>query len=140
MSYLEELLSLNDKSVLKQKALEYCKKMAKKSSEYAGFTYLPAYFKRWGGTGGAGSCIHSVFGEFNWDWEHYTERRIKGSNFYNFRWKCGIEILGAKPNATGRTYSNSCKMTVKELKDACKMNNIKPVGNKKDLLHALMKI
>jgi hypothetical protein len=55
--------------------------------------------------------------------------------------KNGIEVLGAKPNATGSTYSSQCRITVKELKEVCKTNGIKTTGlDKKGLLRALMKI
>lgn len=55
--------------------------------------------------------------------------------------KNGVEILTAQPNATGSTYSNKCRITVKELKDACKANGIKTAGlDKRGLLNALMKV
>lgn len=55
--------------------------------------------------------------------------------------KNGIEILGLEPNATGHTYSKKCSMTVKELKEQCKVNGIKPGKlDKVGLIRALMKL
>ena len=54
---------------------------------------------------------------------------------------CGIEVLGMNPNATERTYSRKCNLTIGAMKEACKVNGIKPKStwNKTDYLHALMK-
>jgi len=94
------------------------------------------------------SDINCVFGRFR----NHTDMKgalvdtvnkleyYKLGNYYAVA-KTGIEILAAKPNATGSTYSRSCRITVKELKDACKENGIKSTGlDKKGLLAALMKV
>lgn len=106
-------------------------------------------------TSGCQSHISCVFGEFRNTYDskgatangsladtvNKLEYRKYGYNAGCVRPKTGIEILAAQPNATGHTYSRQCRITIKELKDACKMNGIKTTGlDKKGLLAALMKI
>lgn len=137
LPFLHELLSLNDLTVRKAKARELCSTYAviePFSSRI--FQYLPRYTKYRANEGTACSCISSVFGEFNDGWV-FAERR---PHIWANTVKCGIEILSAQPNATGSTYSTKCRITVKELKEACKANGIKATGDKKALLSALMKI
>ena len=135
LPYLQELLSLNDLAVRKAKAHE-------RLSRYA--TYIPKYrhFETAKHILNYPSCsatnhISCVFGQFWESWNTYKERRPQ---IWANTVKCGIEILSAEPNATGSTYSNKCRITVKELKEACKANGIKPTGDKMALLSALMKI
>tara|TARA_R110000868_G_scaffold390230_1_gene659799 strand:- start:6327 stop:6773 length:447 start_codon:yes stop_codon:yes gene_type:complete len=135
MNCLEEILSLNDKNVCKAKARELCDKYVT-HDDGRGFKYKDKYaILRWKSTGGASSDLRCVFGSYNWSWNEYTERKL-----HYVRQKNGIEILNAQPNATGSTYSNKCRITIKDLKKVCKENGIKPIGDKKALLHALMKI
>jgi len=55
--------------------------------------------------------------------------------------RCGVEVVGMRPNAKGSTYSNQCKLTVPQLKEKCKANGIKTTKLKKtELLAALMKV
>ena len=139
LPFLNELLSLNDKNTRKAKAQEHCSQLAEArlwKGTPNGFDYLPKY-KKYGGFGEAGSHISCVFGGFDDSWEKYHERH---PTIWANTVRCGIEILSAEPNATGSTYSNKCRITVKELKEACKANGIKPTGDKKALLSALMKI
>lgn len=77
----------------------------------------------------------------------YIHRRWERNPEWGSGWRvrafgvCGIEVLGQRPNATGHTYSNSCDLTIKALKLACKENGIKVGGMKKtEMLHALMKV
>jgi len=73
--------------------------------------------------------------------ETSCEYMYEPNGIRNRMYRNGIEILGAKPNATNRTYSSSCRITIKELKEACKMNGIKTTKlDKKGLLKALMAI
>jgi hypothetical protein len=73
--------------------------------------------------------------------ENKTER------YYYYRWlnnigRCGIEILGMKPDRTkdGKYTFKGCIM--KELKQSCKMNNIKGYSkmDKCDIVKELMRI
>ena len=130
LPYLGELLSLNIKSVRESKALLCCLKKATQGG--LGFLYKPEYSTRYHTLGS--NRVSCVFGEFEDSWNKYRERdgRVYEKN--------GIEILKAQPNATGRTYSQKCLITVKELKEACKENGLKTTGDKKTLLNALMKI
>lgn len=138
LPYLQELLSLNDLATRKAKARELCSTYAEINASYGSriFQYLPRYTKYRANEGTACSCISSVFGEFNDGWV-FSERRPR---IWANTIKCGIEVLNAQPNATGSTYSTKCRITVKELKEACKMNGIKATGDKKALLSALMKL
>jgi hypothetical protein len=96
------------------------------------------------------SSIRCVFGRFYNDSkavgsiEEISNKLKYNSEMYantHLRTKCGIEILGAKPNATGNTYSSKCYITVNDLKQACKDNGIKITKlDKKGLLAALMKV
>jgi len=136
LPFLHELMSLNEKNVRKEKAKQLCSKYATQRyirSNTDGFDEIPHALNKWG------SCISSsvscVFGEFSDSWENFGEVSI----YNRFRSdKSGIEILNAQPNATGSTYSNMCLITVKELKEACKANGIKPKGDKRALLRSLM--
>lgn len=135
LPYLEELLSLNDKNVMEKRAKDFLSKLI--THDGYSFKNLPAYYKRIGQAPsyGGGSCRRCVFGEYNWKWTAYSPRTIHYVHELN-----GIEILGAQPHATGSTYSRKCSITVKELKEKCKMNGLKTTGTKIELLHALMKI
>jgi len=130
LPYLQELMSLNDTTIRKAKALKYCSTIATEC--IWGFEYLPKYK----GFGLGSSHVSCVFGEFYRSWN--GQYKTKGST--NVWVKNGIEILNAQPNATGHTYSNNCRITIKELKEACKANGIKAMGNKKALLSALLKL
>jgi hypothetical protein len=142
LPYLQELMSLNDTTIRKAKALKYCSTIATESTVLGfgrltwGFEYLPKYK----GVGIGSSTVSCVFGEFYRSWNGRYETKSSRSTNDNVRVKNGIEILGAQPNATGHTYSSKCLITVKELKEACKANGIKAMGNKKALLSALLKL
>ena len=133
LPYLEELLSLNNRNVRIEKAKELCSKYVK-YIKIGYFDSLPHYEKR-GHCSGA-DYVSCVFGGFSNTWYNYFATKY----WSNREPKNGIEILGAEPNATGTTYSKKCRITVKELKEACKMNGIKIKGDKKAMLSALMKI
>ena len=137
LPYLQELLSLNDQTVRKAKAREYCSRFATYIPKYRHFDMERNHILNTHNCM-ASNCVSSVFGEFYESWDGFRERMT------HLRWwgrrMGGIEILNAQPNATGHTYSNKCLITVKELKEACKMNGIKATGDKKALLSALMKI
>jgi hypothetical protein len=134
LPYLGELLSLNIKSVREAKALLISLQRVTHDIKYNHFVFKPNYITKYKGCL-ACNRISTVFGEFEDSWNKYNERNI--TSLYG---KNGIEILNAEPNATGRTYSNKCRITVKELKEACKANGLKVTGDKKTLLHSLMKI
>lgn len=98
-----------------------------------------------------GSTTSCVFGVFEADYWLKLEGPLKDNvsrlkfnpptRYGGFRAKCGIEVLGAQPNATGHTYSNKCVITIPRLKEACKKNGIKTTKmDKKAMLHALLKI
>ena len=127
LPYLDELLSLNIKSVREAKALLIC--MNK------GFFRDDGWFEYYENTGHCSSHIHSVFGCFNSSWKRYMDNNLP--DVYE---KNGIEILHAQPTATKSTYSRKCRITIKQLKEACKANGLKTTGDKKTLLHSLMKI
>jgi hypothetical protein len=132
LPYLQELMSLNDITVRKAKALKYCSTIATESTWFRGFEYLPKYK----GVGIGSNYVSCVFGEFYLSWNGQYSAMSSG----RVRIKNGIEILGAQPNATGHTYSSKCLITVKKLKEACKANGIKAMGNKKALMSALLKL
>jgi len=130
LPYIHELLSLNDLTTRKAKALERCSSIVTIHHAY-GFEYLPTYKKY--GYSGVGNFVGSVFGGFYRSWEEYHPYLRTA---YLRKVKRGIEFLDA-----GRYLSsNKCRITVKELKEACKANGIKSTGNKKALISALMKI
>jgi hypothetical protein len=155
LPFTEELLSLNDKQTRKYKAIHLMKDYATVGTIRYGTVviygihlkehHIRNYFHTM--TSNRVSC---VFGEFiihNSNSHHTSlEDVCYSEKGYNYGTplpglvKNGIEILTAEPNATGRTYSNKCRITVKELKDACKANGIKTTGDKKTLLKALMKV
>jgi hypothetical protein len=101
------------------------------------------------------SCASNAFGEvrfgdrgeeYYWRvrlWERTGWRKdqmpvdLLGGEVYE---RCGVEILGMRPNATKHTYSGVCDITLKDLKQACKDNSIKKVSTMKkiDLLRVLM--
>ena len=139
LPYLQELLSLNDLATRKAKAQELCSTYAENNltNRVGVFVYLPRYTKYRANEGTASSSVSSVFGEIDECWGAYRERR---PHIWANTVKCGIEVLSAQPNATGSTYSKKCRITVKELKEACKANGIKATGDKKALLSALMKL
>lgn len=141
LPFLHELLSLNDLTTRKARAREHCSTLAEIAT-YQGmpsrvFQYLPKYKQYRANEGTACSRISCVFGGFDESWGAYRERHphLSANTVKN-----GIEILSAQPNATGHTYSTKCRITIKELKEACKANGIKPTGDKTALLSALMKI
>ena len=131
LPYLHELLSLNDLTTRKAKALERCSSLATTNCAY-GFEYLPKY--KYGGSTFGGNYVGSVFGGFYRSWDEYHPHPIHA--VYLRKVKCGIEFL----DAARYWSSNKCCITVKELKEACKANGIKSTGNKKALISALMKI
>lgn len=135
LPYLDELLSLNDKNIMEKRAKDFLSKLV--IHDGYSFTNLPAYYKRIGQAPSCGSGSHRrcVFGAYRWKWTAYLPRTVH----YVYE-KNGIEILGAEPHATGSTYSRKCSITVKELKEKCKMNGLKTTGTKIQLLHSLMKI
>ena len=134
MSYFAELLSLNDITICKEKAQKLCSTFAELNKYKKGFIIqknpLKPYRENY--------PLTCVFGMFIGDWEHFQLPRP--ISYHHIKEKNGIEILNAQPNATGSTYSNACQITIEQLKIACKVNGIKSTGNKKILLHALMKI
>ena len=149
--YLAELLNLmNNTEARKEMAIKLLKPhWTIKSYKHYGI------FEKIGSTGisgiqGSGSSgssqigtafggfrvIHGQTGDLQSDKCIYLDYR----RIYVYE-KNGIEVLGAKPNASGSTYSSKCRITVKELKEVCKTNGIKITGlDKKGLLRALMKI
>ena len=145
--YLAELLNLMNNT-------EACKEMAIKLLK-------PHWIaKGWGfdkigsvglsgieGSGSSGSSdIETVFGGFRCVAGQTGELQLNKCIYKDYRRiyvyeKNGIEVLGAKPNASGSTYSSKCRITVKELKEVCKTNGIKTTGlDKKGLVCAIMKI
>jgi len=56
--------------------------------------------------------------------------------------KCGVEVVGLKPFAAGRTFSNSCFERIVDLKKRCAENNIKCKSSwkKTDYIKALMSV
>jgi len=136
LPFLHELMSLNDKNVRKEKAQQVCSKYATQRyirSNSDGFDEIQHPLNKWGSS--ISSSVACVFGQFYDSWENFGEP----SPYNRFRSdKSGIEILNAQPNATGSTFSNKCLVTVKELKEACKANGIKPKGDKRALLRSLM--
>jgi hypothetical protein len=147
LPFTEELLSLNDKQTRKYKAIHWMK-------GYATVGVYGIHLKQHHISNRfnimASNRVSCIFGEFiihNRNSNHtsledvcYEEKGYTYGNPPPGFIKNGIEILTAEPNATGRTYSNKCRITVKELKDACKANGIKTTGDKKTLLKALMKV
>jgi hypothetical protein len=129
LPYLGELLSLKCVVARRKMAEKIISRQYRIDPEY---TYMGFINKK---DGFGISSVSCVFGSFHMKWEWYKTYR-----YYDIKPKNGIEILDAKPNATGNTYSLKCLITVKELKEACKENGIKPVGDKKRLLRALMDI
>jgi hypothetical protein len=148
LPYVAELLSLNDSKTRKA----YTVRMLNDKGYVKGeaFHFYP------GQRGSGGECatthVHCVFGEFRVNQyiaeptsleklQHRLTYKEQGY-WYAKSWsRCGIEILGEEPNATGRTYSRKCRMIVEELKQKCKQNGVKTTGlDKRGLLHALMKI
>ena len=124
-------MSLNDLTTRKAKALERCSSIV--TTAAYGFEYLPTY-KKYGCSGLGGNFISSVFGGFYRSWEEYHPHSFVPAHLRKV--KRGIEFLDA-----GRYFSsNKCRITVKELKEACKANGIKSTSNKKSLISALMKI
>jgi hypothetical protein len=138
LPFLHELMSLNEKNVRKEKAQHICSKYATQryiQSDADGFDEIKHHLNGWGSS--ASSHVSCVFGQFSNSWENFGEL----PKYHRFRKdKSGIEILNAQPNATGSTYSNKCLVTVKELKEACKANGIKPKGDKRALLRTLMNL
>jgi hypothetical protein len=123
--YLQELLSLNDRNVCKEKALKICSSRATMKDGYFQYKKINS----------GGNYVSCIFGKFICSWNNFrVELKCKPYE------KCGIEILGARPNAKGTTYSRDCRITVKELKQACKNNHLPTTGDKRTLLNALMKI
>ena len=147
LPFTEELLSLNDKQTRKYKAIHWMKGYA--TVGVYGIQFEKNHIRNHDNILAA-NRVSCIFGEFiihNYN-PHYTslEQVCYEEKGYAYGKpppgfiKNGIEILTAEPNATGRTYSNKCRITVKELKDACKANGIKTTGDKKTLLKALMKV
>jgi hypothetical protein len=139
LPFIDELLSLNDKNVRKMRAKELCARYATLRTSKGkpnGFEMVKHHLNRWGGFA-CSNDVHSVFGGFVDSWNEYYDRRVL---WWSSLAKNGIEVLNARPNATGHTYSNQCLITVKELKEACKANGIKATGDKKALLNSLMKL
>lgn len=143
LPYTTELLTImNDPKARREKAFQMLSSIATECKQYGGFDMKPSVVFN---TCNAGRSSHitCVFGTFNGSWRVYDGKPMRHRNDTELRYygNFGIEILGAEPNATGRTYSRKCIITIKELKEACKMNKIKITGmDKKALLHALMKI
>ena len=136
LPYLQELLSLNDLATRKAKAQERCSRFATYNPKSNHFdTDKNHILNHHRST--ASNHISCVFGQFWESWNGYKERQ---PTIWANTVKNGIEILNAQPNATGSTYSTKCRITVKELKEACKANGIKATGDKKALLSALMKL
>lgn len=145
LPFIQELLELNDPTIRKKKAHHMLKDFATVGRN--GFDVVKHRVFNWSNCTGT-SHVHCIFGQFvNWsqgaksfDAVHYDEKR------YNYGYppqgfiKNGIEVLHAQPNATGSTHSNKCRITIKELKEACKANGIKATGDKKTLLRTLMKL
>jgi hypothetical protein len=144
LPYLQELKDvINDENLRKKKAYEICSKYVIPEPLVSGwFQHTDKYEKmlycgRFNGKGrGSSTYISCVFGNFSGNWTNFRDYRT----MYHLRVKHGIEILGMRPNPTGSTYSRQCNITIKELKDACKMNGLKVSGTKTELLHKLMKI
>jgi len=110
--------------------------------------YEFSYGGGWSGIG-RGYVFSCIFGEFYFDCRYNCEDkylkliyRISGEHYTRYRERCGIEILGMKPNRTkdGKYTYKGCNM--KELKQSCKMNNIKGYSkmDKCDIVKQLMRI
>ncbi len=145
LPFTAELLSLNDPIIRKQKASQMCSAWATarvfNGRAGSGFDYV----------GTRRNCtyrlveqhIACVFGEFFGSWEKYSEKGYNYALMYSESRKTtknGIEILHAQPNTLSYIFEAFDKTTVAELKEACKKNGLKPTGNKKTLIQALMKI
>ena len=139
---LAELVSMTDPAVRKATALKILKRKYTPDPVWCGFNWFEMPFKKAGGCLGC-NHIYCVFGEFSdpratWESASYT---VKPYNYGSAHARCGVEILGAQPNATGHTYSRKCLITVPKLKAACKANCIRTTGlDKRGLLAALMKV
>jgi hypothetical protein len=154
--YLAELKNVFADPLLKK---EYCFKCLEKSKTISVESQFKVKYKYMRSLDGNDhhywtSRIHNVFGNLMIPYtsgivgsvsqfKHlikYEPSAISRVMWMGGSQKGGIEILNAQPNATGRTYSNKCSITVKELKEACKKNGIKSTKmDKKEMLHALMK-
>jgi hypothetical protein len=150
LPYLDELVAvMTDNSVRKMAAVNILKRRWTVGNNMW-FVRLTNSQEHWEGS----SHISCVFGELSLPYDGPSvpkgslEERINIIRYkreYYIYWgrrsECGIEILGAQPNAKGTTYSRSCRITIKKLKEACKTNGIKTAGlDKKGLLSALMKV
>jgi len=96
---------------------------------------------------GRGYGFRCIFGYYYFEREDKYVKilyqiRGKQSSDENKNERCGIEILGMKPDRTkdGKYTFNGCIM--KELKQSCKMNNIKGYSkmDKCDIVKQLMRI
>lgn len=151
LPFLAELTSvMNDTSVRKAKAIQLLKPYWVVNHNYFSKTTTETRIGKAGWHCTGTSHITCVFGEFTNPLttedalpleSMRTVRYVERGYAYGLRYeKSGIEILNAQPNATGSTYSRKCRITVKELKEACKLNGIKTTGlDKRGLLSALMK-
>jgi len=103
-----------------------------------------------GATGTIGSCLCEGT-PFGYVWMRYADERyyqiVKFKHVIGRRLskvlsdRCGIEVLGMRPNATGSTFSRQCHLTVCELKERCRWNGVSIKGlDKKGLMRALMRV
>lgn len=86
--------------------------------------------------------LHTCFGNVYLD---YFTHEIAGKGDFQaciFE-KCGVEVLGMKPNLTADgKYSYDGHLSIKELKDRCKQNGLKGYSNKDKagIIQLLMKV
>jgi hypothetical protein len=87
------------------------------------------------------SYLETCFGRYEYDRFVCMPYRYTNNRGFGYG-KCGIEILGLRPYATGTTFSNLCVTTIPELKGFCKRNGIqfKSTWKKINYLSALMKV
>ena len=147
-AYLEELTQVLSNPALQRKMSVRILSKRWKVGKYMCFDAINPESCKYRST----THIDSAFGSFDFpslgpqtprpllESESIARWRPRQSDIW-VRERNGIEILKAQPNATGRTYSRACRITVPELKEACKQNGIKTAGkDKRALLHALMKL
>jgi hypothetical protein len=95
-----------------------------------------------GATSSGISRFYSAFGKSDAENDRYAQPDFWRSTNDTDITKCGVEVVGLKPFAAGRTFSNSCFETIVGLKKRCAENNIncKSSWKKTDYIKALMSV
>jgi len=88
------------------------------------------------------SRFYSAFGKSDAENDRYAEPDFWKSTNDTDIIKCGVEVVGLKPFAAGRTYSNFCLEKIVDFKKRCNENNIKYKSSwqKTDYIKALMSV